>query len=160
MVVVPLPLQPTAPNTRKRVQTTSGSTLALNERRLRLRGISESTKSTTPGNHSEGDRKPALAVLVAVSVRVEVAVPFAGRVTEVGENDAVTLLGNEEMLKVMGNDAVLFRLVSVMVALPELPEETAKLVGEAEIEKLLCGPKVAICIIHPYGVADCVAVAS
>lgn len=44
---------------------------------------------------------PVVAVAEAVSVSVEVALPFAGGVTEVGENAAVTPLGKPVVLSVV-----------------------------------------------------------
>src|SRR5216683_7206026 len=60
---------------------------------------------------------PVVAVPDAVSVRVDVAVPFAGGVTGLVENAAVTPLGKPETLSVV---AALkpFRLVIVMVLVP------------------------------------------
>ena len=63
---------------------------------------------------------PVVAVADAVSVRVEVAVPFAGGVTGLVENAAVTPLGKPEALSVV---AALkpFKLVMVMVLVPFEP---------------------------------------
>ena len=44
---------------------------------------------------------PSVAVEVAVNVSVEVTVPFAGGVTGLGENAAVTPLGNPEAVSVV-----------------------------------------------------------
>lgn len=44
---------------------------------------------------------PVVAVAEAVSVRVEFALPFAGGVTGLGENPAVTPLGKPEALSVV-----------------------------------------------------------
>jgi len=44
---------------------------------------------------------PVVAVAEAVRVRVEVTLPFAGGVTGLGENPAVTPLGRPEALSVV-----------------------------------------------------------
>jgi len=73
---------------------------------------------------------PVVAVAEAVSVRVDVAVPFAGGVTGLVENAAVTPLGKPEALSVV---AALkpFRLVMVMVLVPFEPCVMVSEEGEA-----------------------------
>ena len=63
---------------------------------------------------------PVVAVAEAVSVRVEVTVPFAAGVTGLVENAAVTPLGRPEALRVVAelNPPV---LVMVIVLAPLLP---------------------------------------
>ena len=63
---------------------------------------------------------PTVAVEEAVSVRVEVALPFAGRVTGLVENAAVTPVGKPEALNVVAelNPPV---LVMVIVLVPLAP---------------------------------------
>ncbi len=56
----------------------------------------------------------------AVSVRVELTLPFAGGVTGFGENAAVTPLGKPEAVSVVA-ELKLFWLVIVMVLVPLLP---------------------------------------
>ena len=63
---------------------------------------------------------PVAAVDEAVSVRVEVALPFAGGVTGLVENDAVTPLGSPEALSVVA-ELNPFWLVIVMVLVPLEP---------------------------------------
>ena len=73
---------------------------------------------------------PVVAVAEAVSVRVDGAVPFAGGVTGLAENAAVTPLGKPEALSVV---AALnpFRLVMVMVLVPFEPCVMVSEEGEA-----------------------------
>ena len=63
---------------------------------------------------------PTVAVEEAVSVRVEVALPFAGGVTGLEENAAVTPVGKPEALNVVAelNPPV---LVMVIVLVPLAP---------------------------------------
>ena len=63
---------------------------------------------------------PTVAVADAVSVRVEVALPFAGGVTGLVENDAVKPLGKPDALNVVAelNPPV---LVTVIVLVPLAP---------------------------------------
>ena len=77
---------------------------------------------------------PVVAVPEAVSVRVDVAVPFAGGVTGLVENAAVTPLGKPEALSVV---AALkpFRLVTVMVLVPFEPCVMVSEEGDALTEK-------------------------
>lgn len=77
---------------------------------------------------------PVVAVAEAVSVKVDVAVPFAGGVTGLVENAAVTPLGNPEALSVV---AALnpFKLVTVMVLLPLVPCVMVSDEGEADTLK-------------------------
>jgi hypothetical protein len=62
---------------------------------------------------------PVVAVLEAVSVRVEVAVPFAGGVTGLVKNAAVTPVGRPVALSVTA-ELKLFVLVTVLVLVPLL----------------------------------------
>ena len=77
---------------------------------------------------------PTVAVEEAVSVRVDVALPFAGGVTGLVENAAVTPEGRPEALSVVAelNPPV---LVTVIVLAPLLPCVTVSEVGEAETLK-------------------------
>lgn len=63
---------------------------------------------------------PVVAVAEAVSVRVEVTVPFAAGVTGLVENAAVTPLGRPEALRVVAELKPPV-LVIVMVLAPLLP---------------------------------------
>ena len=63
---------------------------------------------------------PTVAVEDAVSVRVEVALPFAGGVTGLVEKVAVTPLGNPLALRVVA-ELKLFWLVIVIVLVPLAP---------------------------------------
>ncbi len=63
---------------------------------------------------------PVVAVEEAVSVNVEVALPFAGGVTGFVENAAVTPLGKPEALNVVA-ELKLFWLVMVIVLVPFPP---------------------------------------
>jgi hypothetical protein len=60
---------------------------------------------------------PVVAVADAVSVRVDETLPFAGGVTGLVENAAVTPLGKPEALSVVA-ELKLFWLVMVMVLVP------------------------------------------
>jgi len=60
---------------------------------------------------------PVVAVAEAVRVRVEVTLPFAGGVTGLAENAAVTPLGKPEALSVVA-ELKLFWLVMVIVLVP------------------------------------------
>lgn len=77
---------------------------------------------------------PVVADAEAVSVRVDVAVPFAGGVTGLVENAAVTPLGKPEALSVV---AALkpFRLVMVIVLVPFEPCVMVREEGEAPTVK-------------------------
>ena len=77
---------------------------------------------------------PTVAVEEAVSVSTEVALPFAGGVTGLVENDAVTPLGKPDALNVVAelNPPV---LVMVIVLVPLAPWLTVTEVGEAAIVK-------------------------
>ncbi len=77
---------------------------------------------------------PVVAVLEAVSVRVEFALPFAGGVTGLVENAAVTPLGRPEALSVVAESKPL-RLVMLMVLVPLEPWLMVSELGEAAIEK-------------------------
>jgi len=77
---------------------------------------------------------PVVAVDDAVSVKVEVALPFAGGVTGFVENDAVTPVGNPEALSVVA-ELNPFRLVMVIVLVPLDPWFTVTELGEAAIVK-------------------------
>lgn len=63
---------------------------------------------------------PVVAVAEAVSVRIEFTLPFAGGVTGLGENAAVTPLGNPLALSVVA-ELNPFWLVTVMVLVPLPP---------------------------------------
>jgi len=71
----------------------------------------------------------------AVNVRVDVALPFAGGVTGLGENAAVTPLGSPEALSVVA-ELNPFWLVTVMVLVAVDPCCTLTLLGDAETVKL------------------------
>ena len=73
---------------------------------------------------------PVVAVADAVRVRVEVALPFAGGVTGLFENAAVTPLGKPVALSVVA-ELKLFWLVMVIVLVPLLPCVTVSEAGEA-----------------------------
>ena len=77
---------------------------------------------------------PVVAVPDAVSVRVDVALPFAGGVTGLVENAAVTPLGKPEALSVVA-ELKLFRLVMVMVLVPLEPCAMLREEGEAPMVK-------------------------
>src|SRR5580700_1189371 len=70
----------------------------------------------------------------AVKVKVEVAPPFAGGVTGLGEKAAVTPLGSPEALSVVA-ELNPFWLVTVMVLFAVDPCCTLTLLGEAETVK-------------------------
>ena len=63
---------------------------------------------------------PVVAVAEAVSVSTEVALPFAGGVTGLVENAAVTPLGKPVAVSVVA-ELKLFWLVMVMVLVPLAP---------------------------------------
>src|SRR5260370_18241737 len=77
---------------------------------------------------------PVVAVEEAVSVSVEVALPFAGGVTGLVENAAVTPLGNPVALSVVA-ELNPFRLVMVMVLVPFEPCVMVTELCEAAIEQ-------------------------
>src|ERR1700682_873658 len=77
---------------------------------------------------------PVVAVPDAVSVRVDVALPFAGGVTGLVENAAVTPLGTPEALSVVSG-LKLFRLVMVMALVPLEPWAMVREDGEAPMVK-------------------------
>ena len=77
---------------------------------------------------------PRVAVEEAVSVRTEVTVPFAGGVTGLVANDAVTPLGRPVALSVVAEWKLLW-LVMVMVLVPWLPRFTVREAGEALMVK-------------------------
>jgi len=77
---------------------------------------------------------PVVALLEAVSVRVEVALPFAAGVTGLVENAAVTPLGRPVALSVVA-ELKLFWLVMVMVLFPLLPRFALRELGEAPMVK-------------------------
>src|SRR5258708_15010574 len=77
---------------------------------------------------------PVVAVPEAVSVRVEFALPFAGGVTGLVENAAVTPLGKPDALSVVAELKPL-RLVMLMVLVPLEPWLMVSELGEAAIEK-------------------------
>jgi uncharacterized Tic20 family protein len=78
---------------------------------------------------------PVVAVPEAVSVRVEVALPFAGGVTGFVEKVAVTPLGSPLALSVVA-ELKLFWLVTVIVLVPLVPWVMVREDGEALIVKL------------------------
>jgi hypothetical protein len=78
---------------------------------------------------------PVVAVEEAVSVSVDVALPFEGGVTGFVENAAVTPLGRPVALSVVA-ELKLFWLVMVMVLVPFPPCVTVSEAGEAPIVKL------------------------
>src|SRR6266850_440428 len=73
---------------------------------------------------------PVVAVPDAVSVSVEVASPFAGGVTGLVENAAVTPLGNPEALIVVA-ELKSFTLVTVMMLVPWEPRVMVREDGAA-----------------------------
>ena len=77
---------------------------------------------------------PVVAVAEAVSVRVDVAVPFAGGVTGLVENADVTPLGSPEALRVVA-ELKPFKLVTVMVLVPLDPCVTVSDEGDAPTVK-------------------------
>ncbi len=77
---------------------------------------------------------PVVAVDDAVSVKVDVALPFAGGVTGFVENAAVTPLGRPEALNVVAELNPL-KLVMVIVLVPLDPCVTVTELGDAPIEK-------------------------
>jgi hypothetical protein len=77
---------------------------------------------------------PVVAVAEAVSVRVEVTVPFAVGVTGLVENAAVTPLGRPEALRVVAELKPPV-LVMVMVLAPLLPWVTVREAGDALMVK-------------------------
>jgi hypothetical protein len=78
-----------------------------------------------------------------VKVKVEVALPPGGGVTETGENDAVTPLGRPEALRATG-ELKLFTLVIVMVLVAVPPWVTLTKEGEAEMVKSGTGAPVTV----------------
>jgi len=77
---------------------------------------------------------PTVAVEEAVSVSVEVALPFAGGVTGLVESDAVTPVGSPETLSETA-ELKLFWLPMVMVLLPLAPWFIDSEVGDAAMVK-------------------------
>jgi hypothetical protein len=75
-----------------------------------------------------------VAVAEAVSVRVEAALPFAGGVTGLVENAAVTPLGRPVALSVVA-ELKLFWLVMVIVLVPLVPCFTVNEAGDALMVK-------------------------
>lgn len=82
---------------------------------------------------------PVVAVDEAVNVSVEVALPFAGGVTGLVENAAVTPLGNPEALSVVA-ELNPFKLVTVMVLVPFEPWLMVSEDGEAPTVKSAVPP--------------------
>jgi hypothetical protein len=77
---------------------------------------------------------PVVAELLAVSVNVEVTLPSAAGVTELGENDAVTPEGNPETLRATA-DAKLLMLAIFTEPEPAAPCAIDRLLGESDSEK-------------------------
>jgi hypothetical protein len=77
---------------------------------------------------------PVVAAEEAVSVSVDVTLPFAGGVTGLGENAAVTPLGNPDALRVV-TELNPLKLVTVIVLGPLDPWFTVTEFGEAATEK-------------------------
>jgi hypothetical protein len=77
---------------------------------------------------------PVVAVEDAVKVKVEVALPFAGGVTELVEKVAVTPAGIPEALRVVAA-LKLFWLVTVMLLFAVELRVTLTALGDAEIVK-------------------------
>jgi hypothetical protein len=77
---------------------------------------------------------PVVADEEAVSVSVDVTLPFAGGVTGFGENAAVTPLGNPDALRVVAELNPL-KLVTVIVLVAFEPCVTLTELGEAPTEK-------------------------
>jgi predicted cation transporter len=77
---------------------------------------------------------PVVAVEDAVKVKVDVALPFAGGVTGLGEKAAVTPLGSPEALSVVAELNPL-RLVTVMVLVAVDPRVTLTALGDADTLK-------------------------
>ncbi len=93
---------------------------------------------------------PTVALAEAVSVSVEVTVPFATGVTGFVENAAVTPLGNPVALNVVAELKPPV-LVIVMVLVPLLPCFTVTLVGDAAMVKF--GLAVAVTVRESVVVA-------
>ena len=77
---------------------------------------------------------PVVAVAEAVNVSTDVALPFAGGVTGLTENPAVTPLGKPVAVSVVA-ELKLFWLVMVIVLVPLLPCTTVSEAGEAPMVK-------------------------
>src|ERR1700681_4869697 len=77
---------------------------------------------------------PVVAVAEAVKVKIEVALPFAGGVTGLVENAAVTPLGSADRLSVVA-ELKPFTLVTVMVLEAFEPWVTLTVLGEAATVK-------------------------
>src|SRR5437773_12572171 len=80
---------------------------------------------------------PVVALEEAVSVSVDVVLPFAGGVTGLVENAAVTPLGSPVALSVVA-ELKLFWLVIVIVLVPLPPCVTVTDDGDAPIVKFGC----------------------
>jgi hypothetical protein len=78
--------------------------------------------------------EPVAAVLPAVSVSVDVALPFAEGVAELGENDAATPEGSPDALNVTAESKLLL-LAIVTVLLTDAPWASDRLLGEFDTEK-------------------------
>lgn len=76
---------------------------------------------------------PAAAVLLAVNVKAEVALPLAGGVSELEESDAVTPDGKTETLNDTAESNPLL-LATVIVLVPDLPCAMERLLGESDSE--------------------------
>ena len=77
---------------------------------------------------------PTVAVADAVNVSTEVALPFAGGVTGLADNAAVTPVGRPEALNAVAELKPL-RLATVIVVVPFVPCFTVSDVGESETVK-------------------------
>ena len=86
------------------------------------------------------------AVAEAVSVRVDVALPSAAGVIEVGENTAVTPVGKPVAANVIG-ELKLFALVTVIVLVPLAPSFTVNVAGDAATVKLGGGVTVSAIVV-------------
>lgn len=77
---------------------------------------------------------PVVAELLAVSVNVEVTLPFAEGVTELGENDAVTPEGNPDTVRATAESKPPL-LATVIVLEPDALWAIDRLLGESDNEK-------------------------
>ncbi len=96
---------------------------------------------------------PVAAFAEAVSVSTEVAVPFAGGVTGLVLNVAVTPLGKPLALSVIA-ELKLFWLVAVIVLVPLLPGKTVNVFGDALRVKLPSEFTVSVIVVAALRVPD------